>query len=115
MKVTALDKYFKVPKDLDLDQFIGDSLGMFVGKTPKNFKIRIDPPAARWVFEDPWHPDQQVKQLRDGAIELTVKATHELEIVPRVLALGAKAELLSPASTRSVIKNISKQLASTYR
>jgi predicted DNA-binding transcriptional regulator YafY len=46
---------------------------------------------------------------------LTVKAAHELEIIPRVLALGAEAEILAPASCRKAVADIVKQLAAKYR
>lgn len=113
-KAKLLDEWFKLPKDLDLDQFVGNSLGMFIGNKPRNFKIKIAPHAARWVVEDPWHPDQKIKELKDGSIELSVKAVHDLEIIPRVLNLGANAEIISPASARKQMAEIINQLAKKY-
>ena len=113
-KATILDEWFQVPEDLDLDQFIGNSLGVFVGNKPRKFRIKISPYAAGWVIEDPWHPDQKVKELRDGSIELTVQAAHEMEIIPRVLNLGAHAEILAPASARQMMVEIVKQMAEKY-
>ena len=114
-KATILDKYFKIPDDLDIDQYIGNSLGMFVGNKPLNFKIRIGSHAVKWVTEDPWHPDQQIRKLKDGSIELTVTAVHEREIIPRVLNLGADAEILSPASARKSMAQIVEQLSEKYK
>ena len=113
-KANILDEWFKIPADLDLDQFVGNSLGIFIGNKPRNFRIWIGPHAARWVIEDPWHPDQVVKQLKDGSIELSVKAVHDLEIIPRVLNLGADAEIISPASARKQMAEIVHQLAKKY-
>lgn len=113
-KATIQDEWFKIPKELDLDQFVGNSMGMFLGNKPRNFRIKISSHAKRWVIEDPWHPEQQVKELKDGGIELTVKAVHDLEIIPRVLNLGADAEILSPSSARKQMATIIKQLAKKY-
>ena len=113
-KATIQDEWFKIPKDLDLDQFVGNSLGVFVGRKPKKFKIRISSNAAQWVIEDPWHPDQKIKELKDGSLELTVQAAHELEIIPRVLNLGAHAEILAPASARKMMAEIVTQMAKKY-
>ena len=113
-KAKILDEWFKIPKGLDLDQYVGNSLGVFMGNKPRNFKIKIGPHAARWVMEDPWHPDQKVKKLKDGSIELSVKAVHDSEIIPRVLNLGADAEILSPASVRTKMVEIVAQLAEKY-
>jgi predicted DNA-binding transcriptional regulator YafY len=52
--------------------------------------------------------------LKDGSIELTVKAVHDLEIIPRVLNLGAEAEILSPASARTQMSEIVQQMAQKY-
>ena len=114
VKAKILDEWFKIPKDLDLDQFVGNSLGVFIGNKPRNFKIKISPHAARWVIEDPWHPEQKIKQSKDGGIVLSVKAVHELEIIPRVLNLGAHAEILSPATARELMSEIIKQMAKKY-
>ena len=113
-KATIMDEWFKIPKDLDLDQYVGHSLGMFLGNKSRNFRIKIGPHAKRWVVEDPWHPDQKIKELKDGSIELSVKAVHDLEIIPRVLNLGAEAEILSPPSARKQMSEIIKQLAKKY-
>ncbi len=113
-KAKLLDKWFKVPDDLDIDEFIGRGMGSFVGNKVRNFKIRIGPHAARWVQEDPWHPDQIVKELSDGSIELSVSAVNDMEIVPRVLHLGGDAEIISPASARKTMAEIVNQLAEKY-
>jgi predicted DNA-binding transcriptional regulator YafY len=66
------------------------------------------------VEEDPWHPDQKIKQLKNGDIELSVKAAHDMDIIPRVLRLGSHAEILAPARARETIKDIVRQMAGLY-
>lgn len=111
---TALDRWFKPRTDLNVQEHLHNRIGIFAGGDVRSYRIRISAFAAPWVREDPWHPDQQIKQNRDGSIVLTVKAAHELEVIPRVLALGADAQLLSPASTRRRLAQIVTQLAQTY-
>lgn len=114
-KATALDEWFKEPEDLDLDQFVGNTLRMFVrNKKQSNYKIRIAAEAAPWVTEDPLHAEQQIKKLSDGSIELTVKAVHDMEIIPRVLSMGESAEILSPKAARAAMAEIVKQMAEKY-
>ena len=67
-----------------------------------------------WVLEDPWHADQIVERADDGSVLLTVKASHELEVIPRVLALGAEAELLSPPASRERLREIASTLQAAY-
>ena len=113
-KAEALDEYFTVPPEFDLDQHLGQSIGIFSGGKPRKFRIRVSAYAARWVTEDPWHPDQDVVNHKDGSATLTVRAAHELEIIPRVLALGAEAEVLSPKSCRQALSVTLKKMAQMY-
>ncbi len=66
-------------------------------------------------MEDPWHPNQSVERLPDGGIILTVRAAHELEIIPRVLSLGNEAEILSPASCRQAVAETIRSMAQRYQ
>lgn len=114
-RAEALDVYFKPQADFNIERHLEQRLGIFAGGKPKKFRIRISKYAAPWVQEDPWHPDQQIEVRRDGSLILTVTAAHDLEIIPRVMALGAEAEVLSPASCRKTIAETVRQLAETYR
>jgi predicted DNA-binding transcriptional regulator YafY len=113
-KATALDEWFKPDKDFDLEKHMGKSLGIFAGGKTNTFTIRISAYGAPWVLEDPWHPEQQVQKHEDGSVTLKVQATHELEIIPRVLALGAEAELLGPPSCRKRMADMVKKMQRLY-
>ena len=114
-RATALDEWYKWPEDLDIGEHLAQSVGIFGGGRPRNFKIKISSYAAPWVTEDPWHPEQKIKKLKDGGIELTVKAAHELEIIPKVLALGGNAEVISPPSCREQIAETISKMAKAYK
>ncbi|HMO92134.1 MAG TPA: WYL domain-containing transcriptional regulator [Pirellulaceae bacterium] len=113
-KAVALDEYFKVPSDLDLDRFIGQGAGIFLGEKRIEFKIWISREAAVWVREEPWHPDQSIKQLNDGAIELMVPAVDEREIIPKVLSFGPNAKILAPTQSKNAIKAMLAQMLAQY-
>jgi len=55
-----------------------------------------------------------MKELRDGSVELVIKAVHDMEIIPKVLSLGAEAEIVSPASARKSMLEIVKKLNKNY-
>jgi len=113
-RAVLLDEWFKVAEGFDVESYLGNSLGIFSGGRARLYRIRISARAGPWVLEDPWHPDQVVKQRRDGDIELTVPAAHPLEIIPRVLALGSDAEVLSPANCRRQIVQLIASMAEQY-
>jgi predicted DNA-binding transcriptional regulator YafY len=113
-KAVALDEWFPPPKDFRLEEYVGRGLGIFSGSKARDYRIRLSAKAARWVTEDPWHAEQKVEPQSDGSVILTVHAAHELEIIPRVLALGTDAEILSPASCRKAVGAIVEQLGKIY-
>ncbi|MCU0958693.1 MAG: WYL domain-containing protein [Pirellulaceae bacterium] len=113
-RATLLDRWFTPDARFDLEAYLGASLGVFSGGTPKHFRIRVSARAAAWVLEDPWHPQQQVHPRRDGDVELSVPAAHELDIIPRVLALGPEAELLAPPSSRQEMARLIQAMAARY-
>jgi predicted DNA-binding transcriptional regulator YafY len=113
-RATALDKWYQPIPEFAVEEYLGGSLGIFSKGKVREYRIRVSARAAPWVLEDPWHPDQQVKRRRDGSIVLSVKATHDLEIIPKVLALGSEAELLAPASCRRAIVELIEQMAQNY-
>jgi predicted DNA-binding transcriptional regulator YafY len=114
-KITALDEWYKPQKDFDLVEHLSQSVGIFAGKNTKTFRIRISDFAAPWVIEDPWHASQTVTPLKDGGIELKITASHELEIIPRVLSLGAEAEIIAPASARKKVAEMIGAMAEKYK
>jgi predicted DNA-binding transcriptional regulator YafY len=114
-KAHALDAWFKPDPQLDLDQHLGQSVGIFSGGQLETYRVRLSAAAAGWVKEDPWHPNQQLDPLENGEWVLTVPAFHPLEILAKVLPLGTEAEVLSPNSCREELAAIAQQLASRYR
>jgi predicted DNA-binding transcriptional regulator YafY len=114
LRATPLDAFFQRPADFDLEAHLGQGVGIFSGGKARDFKIRISARGARWVLEDPWHAEQKADPQADGSVILTVPAHHDLEIIPRVLALGSEAEVLAPASCRQAIGAIVRQLAERY-
>ena len=114
LSAEALDQWFQPDDSFDLSEYVGKSLGIFSQQGLEEFRIRISAYAAPWVLEDPWHADQVVERADDGSVLLTVKASHELEVIPRVLALGAEAELLSPPASRQRLREIASTLQAAY-
>ena len=116
LSATALDEWFKPPADFDLEHYLHHSVGIFAGsRQPRQYRIRISGYAAPWVLEDPWQPDQQVQSQEDGSIIITINAAHDLEVIPRVLALGAEAEILEPDSCRQTVAELVRKMNSIYQ
>lgn len=110
----ALDSWFKPHPDIDLQAHLGQSVGIFSGAEPTSYQIRLSAQAAHWVQEDPWHADQTIEAQPDGSQLLTVTAYHDIEIIQRVLRLGAEAEILSPTHCRQEIQRTIERMSQLY-
>lgn len=113
-RVEALDEWFQVPSDFDLDQYLGVSLGPFSGADVEDYRIRVCSDRAPWVLEDPWHPEQLVEEQPDGSVVITIQAAHPMAVIPRVLALGSAAEILEPVAARRKMAEILTQARKLY-
>lgn len=120
-RATALDKWFKPDPSVDLTEHLSRSIGIFSSDSPVAVRIRLGESAAAWVREDPWHPDQLLEPISsddftatDCGFMLTVPASHPRELLPKVLSLGADAEVMSPESFRAAVAEAVKQLAARY-
>ncbi len=113
-KATALDEWFKPLEDFDPQQHLQGTLGIFTAEDLKEFRIRVSSRASRWVIEDPWHEDQEIEPHEDGSVILKVRAGHEMDVIPRVLALGDQAEVIEPESCRRKIAEMVEKLAAIY-
>ncbi len=114
-KATALDDWFKPDDQVDLEEHLGQSVGIFSGERAVPYRIRLSKNASRWVQEDPWHAQQVVDLQPDGTSILTVPTYHPMEIIPRVLTLGTEAEIIEPKEGRDSIRELVKQLSVTYK
>lgn len=110
----ALDNWYKPNENIDVEGHLGRSVGIFSGGKTRDYKIRLTPQAARWVAEDPWHAKQHLEDQEDGDVMLTVPAVHNLEIIQRVLQLGAEAELVEPEDCREEISRTIAAMAARY-
>ncbi|MCR9293050.1 MAG: WYL domain-containing protein [bacterium] len=111
----ALDRWFKPNERIDLQEHLGQSVGIFSGVESQEYVIKLSEQAARWLAEDPWHAEQKLEPAEDGSVMLRVTAYHDMEIIQRVLRLGTEAEIISPQRCREEIARTVEELSKRYR
>ena len=115
-KATLLDEWFKPSEDLDMDSFFGSSQTIFRSSEDETpYKIRLTARAAVWVTEEPWHPEQTIETVSDEHAVLTVPVSNPRNVLPRILALGADAELLSPEEARQELRAVAREMVEQYK
>ncbi len=98
------DFEFEVDPTFDADRYRRESFGV-IWEKPRNVTIRFSADQAPYVRERMWHPSQQIRELRDGRLELTFCAGGTFEITRWVLGWGDAAKVIRPRSLRKHIQS----------
>ena len=89
------DRFFTIPENYDFEKTFNQNFGIIKQET---FEVTVEFTgfAAGFVSERIWSPDQEIKTLPEGVIELTFSASSEPELVSWILSFGDEARLLEP-------------------
>ena len=67
--------------------------------------LRFSGRAAQLVRERNWHSSQQIQELADGNLELSLTLNSLQEIVPWILSWGKDCEVVSPVKLRREVRS----------
>ena len=110
---TLSDEYFE-PNDEDYHDYLETGVGIYANESANVYEIELTGNGVKWIEEEPWHPDQTLIRGEGGSLILKVPGNHDMEIIPRVLAFGEHAKVISPKRCQKVIMEIIAKLASSY-
>jgi predicted DNA-binding transcriptional regulator YafY len=97
-----------------LNEYFGESYGIFSGKATQRAKLRFTPEKARWVSAEQWHSNQKADFDKDGNYILEFDYSNDTELVMDILKHGYGVEVLEPKSLRSKVGEELKKAASRY-
>jgi predicted DNA-binding transcriptional regulator YafY len=86
-----------------------------VWEKPMTVVVRFRADQAPYIRGREWHPTQQLKDLRDGRLELTFRAGGTFEITRWLLGWGDAAEVIRPVRLRREVAAILRSAATQYR
>jgi predicted DNA-binding transcriptional regulator YafY len=69
--------------------------------------LRFSGRAAQLVRERNWHSSQQIQELADGNLELSLALNALEEIIPWILSWGKDCEVVSPVKLRRKVRSLS--------
>ncbi len=101
---------FTRPAKFSLDRLLHDSFGVHSGQGTYDILLRFNPRVADYIREKKWHPSQEIKELRDGGVEMRLKLSSLIEIQRWILGWGGQAVVIRPpelvASIRKAAQNL---------
>jgi len=90
------------------------SFGIFQGTEPVKTVLRFSPFRARWIREQVWHPDQQLRDLPDGGLEMTLPVADFREIKLCILQYGADVTVIEPEDLKTEIADEIRKMSQLY-
>lgn len=112
VRVSATE--FVRPADFSPERFFHSALGVLVGTGNHEVKIRFSAAVADHIRERIWHESQELRELPDGGLELTLCLGALAEVERWVLGWGQNAEVLAPPELRQKIGETARGLVARY-
>jgi predicted DNA-binding transcriptional regulator YafY len=109
------DRY-EIPDDFDPDRWLANSWGIWSsdGTPTVRIRLRFDASVAHRVREAVWHRSQELTELENGGVELSVTVAGIVEIRPWILSWGDAVEVLEPADLRAAVAASVRAAAARY-
>lgn len=114
-RAAAHKETFSRPADFSPEKFFASALGVLGGTGNYRVVIRFRPAVADRVREREWHESQELRDLADGHLQLTLHLGALPEIESWVLTWGADAEVVEPTALRDRLRSTATALARLYR
>jgi predicted DNA-binding transcriptional regulator YafY len=113
---TLTQDRYEIPDDFDPDRWLAHSWGIWSSDStpPVRVHLRFDASVAHRVREAVWHRSQELVELPDGGVELSVRVAGIVEIRPWILSWGDVVEVLAPPELRASVAESVRAAAQRY-
>ena len=101
---------FPRPQKFSVEKILRDSFGVHSGQGDYKVVIRFDAYAADYIREKRWHPSQELRERKDGGVELRLKLSSLGEIQRWILGWGGSALVLEPAELVASVKEAAQHI-----
>jgi proteasome accessory factor B len=97
-----------------LEQRLRDSFGVHAGQGEYKVILRFNAAAADYIREKKWHASQELKELKDGSVELRLKLSSLEEVARWVLNWAGNARVLHPPELVEKVRTAAKRLLQAH-
>ena len=109
-RITPTGETFSRPQGFSLKRRLRDSFGVHSGQGEHHIRIRFHEMVADYIREKKWHPSQQLVELPDGGVELSLKLSSLVEIQRWVLGWGGHAVALEPRELAAAVAEAAQRI-----
>lgn len=111
--ISPTGERFIRPKNFNIEKALRDSFGVHSGKSDYTVVIRFNEVVADFIREKQWHQSQQLKNLPNGSVELTLRLSSLVEVQRWILSWAGNAEVIEPAELRDLVRAAGQKIASS--
>lgn len=112
-RLTVSEDTFKRTRDLPADLF-RSSMGVFWGDA-EPIEIHFAPSVAALVRSRVWHESQQLTDLPDGGVRMTMQVCNDSALRAWILGFGATALVVAPATLAASLAAEAARLVAAYQ
>jgi proteasome accessory factor B len=106
---------FARPPRFSVEKILRDSFGVHSGQGDYRVLIRFDPYAADYIREKRWHPSQQLRELKNGGVQLRLKLSSLGEVQRWVLGWGGSATVEEPCELVTAVRDAAARILARAR
>lgn len=113
--IKLLRKKAEIKGTFNAESELQDTFSKFAGENkPFRVTVQFSEEIADRMIERQWHPKQEVKQLKDGRVEISFDTKGDIEIKRWIMAYGRYAKVKSPKWLKDQIKDEIKAMSDIY-
>ncbi|HVY70647.1 MAG TPA: WYL domain-containing protein, partial [Verrucomicrobiae bacterium] len=105
-------KTFARPQKFSLEKRLRDSFGVHSGQGEFAVVLRFSELVADYIREKKWHSSQELRELEDGSVELSLKLSSIVEVQRWILGWGGECTVVSPPELGENIRSAAQKILS---
>ena len=102
-------QHFPRPVAFDPKAFFKDAFGISQADPSWNVRLLFAREVATYIREQTWHPSQQLRQRRDGALELRIQTSSRKELIRWILSWMPHVRVLAPRQLQERVRDRMRQ------
>ncbi len=108
--IRVTGKTFARPQKFSLEKRLRDSFGVHSGEGEFDVGLRFNARVADYIREKKWHESQQLRELKNGDVELSLKLSSLAEVQRWVLSWGGDVRVLKPRELVEQVRDAARQI-----